>query len=787
MPLPVEIRPTLITPIVTVSEPAQTRILRKPKLEIATTNRDKLKEFESLFASFDVVGIALKVHEIQSRDPEEVVSRKAIEAFIENGFNPILVEDTSLDIPAIARDKIPTFVKFWADTPEDREKVCEELTEKGKSREAMANVYLAIYDGTEVHIRRGQTSGKIARKPSGSRLFGWDDIFIPDNQVDGRRRTFAQMSLDEKNRYSMRRKAVDDWNDNPVQIGRWTIQLQEPYDDEMLTIREEELATSEQTLNFAFALESLEGIVDPNADFEIPVDTNPVNFEHNEFYTRYTSSDTPSIGIILTNIDEDRVEINKNGYPVIYQMGPERKKLAVAQRALFFNENQSPVIQSRIKAIENGDIQIPERPNQMHPVVEELLGIKRASLLRRIFTTKRKRSEWYATHGPSFKDFSYVEQSSDRNMSRDYAIENGTMIHKIGKYPREPIGLGSLVPVSGQRDVVVMGALGNMLTFIPRNSLFAENVDRQIELVKEVKKTINSIGLSQAQIEIAERNIGVALGSGNPESELEKAKRLYHEAGVKLFRIYTINSGPNVIETARLIREYFDSIGEDVEIAVGQIADKKQAERLIEDDIRADMLVFGHGAGRQCVSAENGMAINTVELVYSMTTDKRFNKTSILVEGGVSEHTAIPILMGVDGVLYNQQLVRGTIESSDLFVRDKKSGKMGQPYQGSASAPTAKIEASNPKLTKLRIDASGRVKKPEGKTGIMFGEKKAPTAAFYIKRFKMFISRMLVDLGVSSIEELRTYLDSLPEKSDIFRIPTPDTKELSGDYFKKTA
>ncbi|MGV2434015.1 MAG UNVERIFIED_CONTAM: hypothetical protein LVT10_03190 [Anaerolineae bacterium] len=101
----------------------------------------------------------------------------------------------------------------------------------------------------------------------------------------------------------------------------------------------------------------------------------------------------------------------------------------------------------------------------------------------------------------------------------------------------------------------------------------------------------------------ATRNIGAAIGCGNVAEELASARYLYEHAGVRLFRIYTINSDPRVIETAEAIRQAF---GDEIELFVGQVSDHKQALQLIAPNVRVDGLFFGHGGGRQCTSATNG-------------------------------------------------------------------------------------------------------------------------------------------------------------------------------------
>ena len=51
----------------------------------------------------------------------------------------------------------------------------------------------------------GKCTGTLLEKPQGTAGFGYDPLFVPDGDT----RTFAQMSLDEKNKFSHRRKAMD--------------------------------------------------------------------------------------------------------------------------------------------------------------------------------------------------------------------------------------------------------------------------------------------------------------------------------------------------------------------------------------------------------------------------------------------------------------------------------------------------------------------------------------------------------------------------------------------------
>jgi XTP/dITP diphosphohydrolase len=59
------------------------------------------------------------------------------------------------------------------------------------------------YNGQE-HLFEGICNGSITREIKGEGGFGYDPVFVPDGDT----RTFAQMTLEEKNHYSHRAKAV---------------------------------------------------------------------------------------------------------------------------------------------------------------------------------------------------------------------------------------------------------------------------------------------------------------------------------------------------------------------------------------------------------------------------------------------------------------------------------------------------------------------------------------------------------------------------------------------------
>jgi non-canonical purine NTP pyrophosphatase (RdgB/HAM1 family) len=143
---------------------------------------------------------ALDLPEIQSLDLEVVVRAKAASAW-ENLGRPVLVEDTALELAGLGG--FPGPLVRWLLTSVGPEGVCR-IAHSFPSQGATARCLTCATDGTAEVLGEGVVDGVIAKAPRGSWGFGWDSAFIP-NGSDGR--TYGEMSEDEKNLISHRRKA----------------------------------------------------------------------------------------------------------------------------------------------------------------------------------------------------------------------------------------------------------------------------------------------------------------------------------------------------------------------------------------------------------------------------------------------------------------------------------------------------------------------------------------------------------------------------------------------------
>lgn len=163
----------------------------------ATTNPDKLKEAEEILG-IKIKGFNSTVFEIQSLDFKVVVIDKA-KKYYAKVRKPIFVEDSGIILTKLG--KLPgTYTSDFM----------SQIGNKGlvklidSKRDALAITYVCYIDEKIIKVFEGKIGGRIAEKPRGRSGFGWDQIFIPKGSI----KTFAEMDLKEKNKYSMRQIAL---------------------------------------------------------------------------------------------------------------------------------------------------------------------------------------------------------------------------------------------------------------------------------------------------------------------------------------------------------------------------------------------------------------------------------------------------------------------------------------------------------------------------------------------------------------------------------------------------
>ncbi len=172
------------------------------EIYVLTMNEGKLREFRELGKE---CGIVLKKAnipkvEVQSHSLIDIAVYAATTAVVQLG-KPVFAEDAGLFIKAL--NGFPGPYSSYALKTIGVDGIIKLMTNM-RDREAyfLSAIALAI-PSCGVKVFTGKVNGSIAREPRGEGGFGFDPIFIPF----GESRTFAEMSISEKNRYSHRAKA----------------------------------------------------------------------------------------------------------------------------------------------------------------------------------------------------------------------------------------------------------------------------------------------------------------------------------------------------------------------------------------------------------------------------------------------------------------------------------------------------------------------------------------------------------------------------------------------------
>lgn len=181
-----------------------TNYLRGKVAYFITTNLHKFQEVRRILSEYKIATALLKVAavEIQDDDPENIAKVSAMDA-VKNSGLPIFVEDAGIFIDALNGFPGPysSYVYRTVGT-----KGVLKLMRNIKDRVAYFQAVVAFSSPTEEPTCfTGIVKGKISLKERGSSGFGYDPIFEP-SKGDGR--TFAEMSAEEKNRFSHRAKAI---------------------------------------------------------------------------------------------------------------------------------------------------------------------------------------------------------------------------------------------------------------------------------------------------------------------------------------------------------------------------------------------------------------------------------------------------------------------------------------------------------------------------------------------------------------------------------------------------
>ena len=179
---------------------------------LATKNEGKISEFKGLLADFDI-----KLKSLKDFGPIPPVEEDGA-TFEDNAYKKAAFTAKILGIPALADDSglmvkalggLPGVksARYAGETATDEENnlMLLKAMREVEDREAsfMCIIAIAVPRGPAL-IYEGRCDGSITQKLVGNKGFGYDPVFY----FPPLKKTFAQMTTDEKNRVSHRGKAM---------------------------------------------------------------------------------------------------------------------------------------------------------------------------------------------------------------------------------------------------------------------------------------------------------------------------------------------------------------------------------------------------------------------------------------------------------------------------------------------------------------------------------------------------------------------------------------------------
>lgn len=180
------------------------------KLIFATNNRNKVAEIQSLVGNdFEIIPLKEAGIDIDIPEPHDQLEANAAEKarviFSMTNQN-CFSEDTGLEIAAL---KGEPGVKSARYAGEDRDfqanidLVLSKMVGMEDRTAQFRTVICLLWEQKEYYFE-GICKGKILTAMQGEKGFGYDPIFVPDDAS----KSFASMTMEEKNKYSHRQKAV---------------------------------------------------------------------------------------------------------------------------------------------------------------------------------------------------------------------------------------------------------------------------------------------------------------------------------------------------------------------------------------------------------------------------------------------------------------------------------------------------------------------------------------------------------------------------------------------------
>ncbi len=182
----------------------------KRKLIFATNNQYKVDEIKNIIGD-RLTLLSLKDLNFNENIPEEHNSLEANAAgkalYVYNKHKiDCFADDTGLEIEVLNGEPGVYSARYAGDQCNFDDNINKVLSKlKGiNNRNARFRTVISLVENGHITNFEGSTFGRILDERRGEHGFGYDPVFLPD----GYKLTFAEMTMEEKNRISHRAKAI---------------------------------------------------------------------------------------------------------------------------------------------------------------------------------------------------------------------------------------------------------------------------------------------------------------------------------------------------------------------------------------------------------------------------------------------------------------------------------------------------------------------------------------------------------------------------------------------------
>ena len=181
------------------------------EIVIASGNKGKIKETQNILKEFKIIpmeeiGIDIDVEEYQDTFAGNAIKKAETISKILNG-KMCIADDSGIEIEYL--DGFPgVFTKRWFEGTDRQRNLAIKEKLKGVPKEKRKIKFvtaIALSDGKETICSVANIEGFVNEEPRGENGFGFDEIVELENG-----KTLAQLSPEEKNKISSRKKALED-------------------------------------------------------------------------------------------------------------------------------------------------------------------------------------------------------------------------------------------------------------------------------------------------------------------------------------------------------------------------------------------------------------------------------------------------------------------------------------------------------------------------------------------------------------------------------------------------